>query len=124
MDIIPRNLQTEMGKDSIVIAAIKDRGRAEEFYQALCNVTWIAKDELPEDEEIINRLKGIAPQEWSCSWRYAGGIIAHIRDDNYGFQENYMDFYCTGGEGCVSDFVREIFKRMGWVPHPDHDDNS
>jgi hypothetical protein len=59
-------------------------------------------------------------EEWSCSWRYAGGIVADIR--NVG--EDYLDFYCSGigsdiegyvGESFVTDEIRSDLLDLGWI---------
>lgn len=113
-----RYLDLEMAKDSIVIAYLKDRDIAIEFYAALCNMQWEMIQKLPEDEKIMEKLKGINSEMWSCSWRYAGGVIADIRNSNYNVTEDYMDFYCSGNEGTVTDRVRVCFDRMGWRPVP------
>ncbi len=105
-----------MSKDAVVIAYLEDREIAADFYRALCNVDWLAPKNLSEEEIIIERLKGNTNDIYSCSWRYAGGIIADIRNDHYNTTENYMDFYCAGDEGTVTDLVRECFARMGWEP--------
>lgn len=108
-----RNLEVEMANDPVVIGYLEDYGTAIAFYSALCNRRWMAKPQ-PEDEAIINRLKG-EPEFWSCTWRYAGGIIADIRNKHYNRTEDYSNFYCTGNEGMVSNFVAECFGRMGWT---------
>lgn len=118
---LKRDLGDEMEKDSIVVAYLKDRRVAIEFYSALCNTEWKSFNILPEDELIIEKLKGTDSILWSCSWRSAGGIIAYIRDTNYNTGEDYMDFYCSGNEGEISDTVRECFERMGWTPCPYED---
>lgn len=101
---------------------------AQNIYAALCNQTWQRNDVWP-------LLKG---QTWSCSWRYAGGIVADMREEG-----DYMDYYCSGirsyavldddeltpeqqarvawydqhfvGEGVVTDEIREDFFKLGWV---------
>lgn len=123
MDLIPADLEAEMTKDAIVIAYLRDKEVAVQFYSALSNMRWKKIDMLPDDERIIEKLKGIDSDIWSCSWRYAGGIIADIRNVAYNTKEDYMDFYCSGNEGVVSDLVRECFYRMGWEPCP-WDDND
>jgi hypothetical protein len=35
---------------------------------------------------------------WSCTWRYAGGIVADMRE-----QGDYLDWYCTGIRGDTLD---------------------
>ena len=57
---------------------------------------------------------------WSCSWRYAGGIIADMRQEG-----DYIDWYCSGirdsytggyvSESVVTDEIREDLKRLGWI---------
>jgi hypothetical protein len=60
--------------------------------------------------------------EWGCSWRAAGGLAAHLRE-----QGDYVDFYCSGladvllvangyvAEGVVTDEVREDIASLGWI---------
>lgn len=116
------NLEDEMKNSAEVIALCKDDEIAKDFYRALCNMQWKKAPGIPDDEIIIEKLKGKEVDVWSCSWRYAGGIIADIRNDHHGKSENYMDFYFSGNEGFVSDIVEECFANMGWKPHPYDDD--
>lgn len=117
-----RDMGAEMEKDAICIALMKDTSIAREFYSALCNMSWVAVVDLPEDEKIVAKLKGEYKDSWSCSWRYAGGIIADIRNAAYNAGEDYMDWYCSGNEGAVSETVEECLGRMGWRPVYDGDD--
>lgn len=56
-------------------------------------------------------------KEWTCSWRYAGGIVSEIN-----FNNDYMDYYCSGisnregfvSEGFVTDEIRLDIQRLGW----------
>jgi hypothetical protein len=57
---------------------------AQHLYAAMCNQAF-------SKNEVWPQLKGEA---WSCSWRYAGGIIANMRQ-----QGDYMDWYCSGING-------------------------
>jgi hypothetical protein len=117
LDLDGRDLYEEMSRDRIVIDYLKDRSIATDFYGAMCNVDWYPKrPPVPEDELIIQRLRGERDEYWSCSWRTAGGYIAEIRNMNHGTKEDYMDYYCAGNEGQVTDLVRECFDRMGWIP--------
>lgn len=67
-------------------------------------------------------------ETWSCTWRYAGGIVAELRDEG-----DYLDWYCSGmgqglgngdefgtkgyvPEGVITDEIREDLARLGWHP--------
>ena len=115
MDIKKRSLEEDMVNSQEVISLLHDEEIARDFYRALSNVDWaLIKSDKPEDIQIIDALKGEPPDTWSCSWRHAGGIVAEIRHTHYNTGENYMDYYSSGGEGTVSDLVREVFERLGW----------
>lgn len=75
---------------------------AKDVYGALCNMRWQNKE---NSEEI-----------YSCSWRYAGGLIAGMRGNNDGM--NYMKFYCSGNEGIVTHEVAIAFDDLGWTQLP------
>jgi hypothetical protein len=101
----------------------------------MCNRTF-------QKNEVWATLKN---QTWSCSWRYAGGIIADMR-----VQGDYMDWYCSGiggvigggsesspeieaailakknyvPESVVTDEIREDLFRLGWVVLDDDIDIS
>lgn len=101
---------------------ILDKARAskdysQNIYAALCNNGFTKLAVVPILKE----------EEWSCSWRYAGGIVAHMRQEG-----DYIDWYCSGirdvgvetepviggyvPEGCITKEIREDFKRLGWIP--------
>lgn len=78
---------------------------SQNLYAALCNNRFFYED-----------------NEWTCSWRYAGGIIADIRQEG-----DYMDWYCSGigsnnegyvGEGEVTDEIRLDLLKLGWTVSP------
>ena len=99
---------------------------AQNLYAAMCNNGFIKLDVIPV-------LKG---EEWSCSWRYAGGIIADMRQKG-----DYIDWYCSGirdvshneeenklwdgrnyvGEGQITDEIRNDLQRLGWAVAPGGD---
>ncbi len=104
---------------------------AQNIYAALCNMRWQRLDLIPI----------LKDQFWSCSWRYAGGIVAHMRQEG-----DYIDWYCSGmgglnqeyegeetneqwqkrtgyvPEGIVTDEIRADFQKLGWVPSEWPDD--
>ncbi len=46
---------------------------------------------------------------WHCSWRYAGGIVAGLRGEG-----DYLDWYCSMGEGLVDEQVLTEIRVLGW----------
>jgi len=93
---------------------------AQNLYAAMCNASWRSKKFWPTLKE----------QDWSCSWRYAGGIIADMRQ-----QGDYIDWYCSGirnttiedeeseywkerkyvAEGVVTEEIEQDLDRLGWT---------
>ena len=61
-------------------------------------------------------------KEWTCSWRYAGGLVA----DLIGNGEDYLDYYCSGmcnaegfvPEGVVTDEIKLDLAKIGWIVKP------
>jgi hypothetical protein len=89
---------------------------AQNLYASMCNNEFVKNDVWPR----------LTDKRWGCSWRYAGGIIADMRQ-----QGDYIDWYCTGirgdgestnpeyekfvGEGCVTDEIRSDLLKLGWI---------
>lgn len=69
-----------------------------DLYSALCNNRFFYGD-----------------TEWSCSWRFAGGLVSDI----VGFGD-YMDYYASGKESIVTDEIRDDLLKMGWTIKPYH----
>lgn len=117
-----RNLDADL----LIDLEIKSKVRgsdvyAQHLYAALCNNEWMY-------QEVLTVLKD---QRWSCSWRYAGCVIADLQDKG-----DYMDWYCSGmqfyhdsdgfapteieqqyvPEGMITDEVRADLLKIGWVP--------
>lgn len=91
---------------------------SQNLYAAMCNQSW----------QKLDVLDILADHEWSCTWRYSGGIIADLREEG-----DYMDWYCSGiggglgngdetgtkayvSEGQVTEEIEEDLKQLGWVP--------
>ena len=116
--------KNNMEWDLVTTDWILDKVRASEayaqnLYAAMCNNGFIKL-------EVIPVLKG---EEWSCTWRYAGGIVADMRQEG-----DYIDWYCSGirhsdesdkdkyvGEGCITDEIRNDLQRLGWAVAPGGD---
>jgi len=97
---------------------------AQNLYAAMCNNSFQKLDVLPI----------LKDERWSCSWRYAGGIIADMRQEG-----DYIDWYCSGiggksqdmggsylrddfvAESLVTDEIKEDLKRLGWIVIQDLD---
>ena len=108
---------------------------AQHLYAAMCNNEFQKLEVMPI----------LRDEKWSCSWRYAGGIVADMR-----MTGDYIDWYCSGikgdsytdddletlnqesqerfeivkqfvGESYVTDEIRSDLKRLGWIV-VDYDD--
>ena len=93
---------------------------SQNLYAAMCNNEFIKNDVWPLLKE----------ETWSCSWRYAGGIIADMREEG-----DYIDWYCSGmggptgdmgfegylPESAISDEIREDLLKLGWIVIADSD---
>lgn len=77
---------------------LDDEHRARALYASLCNVVWHHAD----------------GSRYSCTWRYAGALVARMRDRG----EDYLDFYCSGSEGQAAEPVAQALAGRGWTPHP------
>jgi len=97
------NLEDDLLKSkNIIDKCKKSKSYAQNLYAAMCNTTFF-KD----------------GQEWSCSWRHSGSIVAAILGEGC-----YMDWYCSGMatnnlEGYVEEsrVTQEIAKdllELGW----------
>jgi len=107
------NLEWDLRSTDWILAKSRSSSTyAQNIYAALCNNQF-------QKQEVWPLLQG---QTWSCSWRYAGGIVADMLE-----RGDYMDWYCSGirdadivaaqgyvGEGEVTEEIREDFMRMGW----------
>ena len=102
------NHKFDLERDIINTESIRMRVRhdpsfAQELYAALCNNQFVHVDmEHPEDEY------------WSCTWRYAGGVIA----GTVAVMGDYLDYYCSGNEGEISPRIAEALAEIGWSGHP------
>jgi hypothetical protein len=101
------NLDFDLMRSDFIVEKCKNKIYAQHLYAALCNNRFFKTD-----------------QEWTCSWRMSGGIVADLRHCG----ENYIDWYCSGiglkddsdfmSEGCVSDEIREDLLSLGWIIEP------
>lgn len=110
---------------------------AQHLYAAMCNNDFTKNDVWPI----------LTDKRWSCSWRYAGGIIADMQEKG-----DYIDWYCSGikdgnelsnaefkeltahqqelylqakayvSESVVTDEIREDLFKLGWIVLSEVDD--
>ena len=78
---------------------------AQNIYAALCNNSFIKNEVWPL----------LAGETWFCSWRYAGGIVADMRESG-----DYIDWYCSGIKGALNeddfgDMTPEDIERYQWM---------
>ena len=119
------NLEIDLFKtDWIVSKCINSDIYSQNLYAAMCNNLFY-KGYL--DSGGISHL-----EEWSASWRTAGGIVADIRNttiEDWSQKEDYIDYYCSGmadregylSESVVSDEVRQDLLKIGWTIKPYED---
>lgn len=109
------NLEHDLRSTDWILKKTRESDRyAQNLYAAMCNNDFIKNDVWPLLQE----------ETWGCSWRYAGGIIADMREDG-----DYIDWYCSGmggptgdmratgylPEGLVSDEIRDDLLKLGWI---------
>ncbi len=130
----PETHKNNLEYDLVTTDWILEKARASEsysqnIYAALCNMQWCHIDTWPI----------LSEQYWSCSWRYAGGIVADMRQEG-----DYIDWYCSGmggiadydtdpvewgqktkyvSEGTVTEEIEQDFRRLGWMPVPYKDED-
>jgi hypothetical protein len=123
------NLEYDLRSTDWILEKVRtNEGYAQNLYAALCNRQFRKKD-------MWNILKD---QRWSCTWRYAGGIIADMQEKG-----DYMDWYCSGRstadydsydetygrmpnnvpEGYVTSEVEQDLDRLGWLVLPEEEDD-
>lgn len=94
---------------------------AQNLYAAICNNSFQKLDVMPI----------LRDQTWGCTWRYAGGIIADMRETG-----DYIDWYCSGigsglgngdetgtkgyvPESTVTEEIEQDLLKLGWQVLPD-----
>lgn len=125
------NLEYDLRSTDWILEKVrKSNAYAQNLYAAMCNNDF-------QKNEFMPRLAG---KTWSCSWRYAGGIIADMKQEG-----DYIDWYCSGikndspvlldeqfyeltkeqqdyyieskshvPESVVTDEIRADLKKLGW----------
>ena len=103
----------------ILEKARNNKTYAQNLYAAMCNNEFVKNDVWPI----------LSDKRWSCSWRYAGGIIADMLEKG-----DYIDWYCSGirgghdmgggppppsdgfvGESEVTEEISQDLLKLGWI---------
>ena len=135
------NLEYDLRSTQWIVDKVRaSEAYAQNLYAALCNNDFVKNEIWPILQE----------KSWHCSWRYAGGIVAHMRAEG-----DYIDWYCSGirdindpteeewnswssqeqlnwtniyskyvSESTVTDEIREDLLKLGWKVLPDDDSAS
>ena len=117
------NMEYDLRSTQWIIDKVKgDEVYAQNLYASMCNNDFTKNDVIPI----------LTEKKWSCSWRYAGGIIAAMKEEG-----DYIDWYCSGiqgepdadwvdlghvPEGTVTDEIQEDLLKLGWIPREWDDD--
>lgn len=125
------NMEYDLRSTDWMLAKVREsRIYAQNLYAAICNNDFQKLDVMPI----------LKDERWSASWRYAGGIIADMRQEG-----DYIDWYCSGirnndplepgewegwtleqqtfykeglsfvAESVVTEEIREDLKKLGWI---------
>ena len=93
------SLERDLASSLRIMGLCRSDAFATLLYAALCNTTW---------------RHAATDMDWHCSWRSAGGVLAHIRGEG-----DYLDWYCNGGEGIVDERVLAEIEQLGWTLVPE-----
>lgn len=106
------NLEYDLRTTAWILKKVRESDTyAQNLYAALCNNDFTKNEVWPLLKE----------EAWACSWRYAGGIIADMREEG-----DYIDWYCSGigqsadsvgsvGEGIVTEEIEDDLLKLGWI---------
>ncbi len=123
------NLEWDLRTTNWICEKVRaDKLYAQNLYAAMCNNDFIKREMWP----ILKN------QKWSCSWRYAGGIVAHMRQEG-----DYIDWYCSGirnddpneeskpvegrnyvSESVVTEEIENDLYKLGWLVVKDNNEQG
>jgi hypothetical protein len=129
------NMEYDLLTTDWILAKVRDNeSYAQNLYAAMCNMRFVRTELFPYLRQDPDK------DLWSASWRYAGGIIADMRQEG-----DYIDWYCSGmgglatydveegerymaakkyvPEGTITEEIEQDLLKLGWIPVPWDDDN-
>ena len=112
--IAENDLEQDLKNSKMILAKVQNERYAQNLYAAMCNMRW-------QKSEVWPVLKD---ELWSCTWRYAGGIVAELQGKG-----DYLNWYCSGirddesltefvSESQVTDEIKADLASLGWHPVP------
>jgi hypothetical protein len=129
------NLEFDLRTTVWILEKVReDEIYSQNLYAAMCN-NQFAKTQIENTAENVAKILRDGTPLWSCSWRYAGGIIADMRQEG-----DYIDWYCSGirndydssentgywqrkyvSESIVTEEIEQDLRRLGWrvIPYED-----
>lgn len=90
------NMEYDLRTSELIIEKCNDKLYAQHLYAAMCNNEFTKNDVWPI----------LTEKRWGCSWRYAGGIVADIRQEG-----DYIDWYCSGIRN-IEDLTTEEYNKL------------
>jgi hypothetical protein len=119
------NLEFDLLTTSWILEKVRSsKSYSQHIYAALCN----------NEFQKLSVIPILTDERWGCSWRYAGGIVADMRQEG-----DYIDWYCSGirntsydeentqiedsyvPEGQITAEIREDLQKLGWIVAPGGD---
>jgi hypothetical protein len=120
------NLEYDLRICDWILEKVRTRDEyAQNLYAAMCNNEFQKREMWPILKE----------ETWSCTWRYAGGIVADMLEKG-----DYIDWYCSGmgglseswdkdaedfsewqlrtkymPEGAVTEEIQQDLFKLGWI---------
>lgn len=102
-------LKHDLGDDLLNTPWVAEKARAsrdyaKSLYAALCN----------NEFQKICVFEALKNTSWYCSWRGAGSLVSTLCNIGSYHTTDYLDFYCSGNEGNVTQEVAEDLKKLEW----------
>jgi hypothetical protein len=110
------DLELDLKTSKIIQERLASVSFARDLYSALCNVGWLPIYKESDEDAVAAILKHGDNLIYTSSWRYAGGVVADLRNKYYPVEEIYLDYYAGGNEGIVTTEISEVMKTLGWKP--------